>query len=105
MKLKEDLLKTIKHYGVRNQLKHLHTEVYELDEAVLDYENNKWRMYPSIGENYIKNIAGELADIINFVEEIQLYYGIPKKTIKEIRKQKMQRQLKRIEFEKLNRGE
>lgn len=99
MKLKEDLLKTIKHYGVRNQLKHLHTEVYELDEAVLDYENTRssWFDY----EKLKNNIAGEIADLMNFVEEIQLYYEIPEKTIKEIRKQKMQRQLKRIEYEEL----
>lgn len=41
--MKEDLLKIINYYGINKQLKYIHSEYFELDEAifgieVLDYE-------------------------------------------------------------------
>ena len=37
--MKEDLLKIINHYGIKKQLKYIHSEYYELDEAILRYDN------------------------------------------------------------------
>ena len=36
--MKEKLIEIIQHYGTLNQLKYLHTEYFELDEAILEYE-------------------------------------------------------------------
>ena len=36
--MKKDLVKIIKHWGVRKQLKHFNSEVFELNEAILDYD-------------------------------------------------------------------
>ena len=38
-------LEIIKHYGVRKQLKYFQTEIYELIEAVLSYEDRKKLTY------------------------------------------------------------
>ena len=39
--MKSDLLKIINNYGVRHQLKKLNEEVFELMEAIRDYEEQK----------------------------------------------------------------
>ena len=35
--MKDKLLKIIEHYELLTQLKYIHTEYYELDEAILEY--------------------------------------------------------------------
>ena len=51
--MKEDLLKIINHYGLNNQLKYIHSEYYELDEAIWDYIMYQDR----------DHIAEEIADV------------------------------------------
>lgn len=81
----KDALKIINHYGLKAQLKYLHTEHYELDEACL------------IGTS--ENVAEELADIFVMLFQIKEYYDIPDSKIDEIMEYKIDRQLKRIESE------
>lgn len=50
--MKEYLLKIINHYGIEKQLKYIHSEYFELDEAILEKE--KIAAYPGIEEK--KNI-------------------------------------------------
>lgn len=104
--MEEKLLKIINHYGIDKQLKYIHSEYFELDEAILNYEHEE-TLY--IGEGYgldyqlekSKNhIAEELADIQVMLEQFRLYYDIPSMQITEIMQQKIERQLKRIEEEK-----
>lgn len=100
--MKEDLLKIINHYGIDNQLKYIHSEYFELDEAIVQRE------YPAIAQDkkpeFLKeieqnNVAGEIADVMVMLKQFQYYYGISDKQIEDIMKYKIQRQLERIESE------
>lgn len=93
--MKEDLLKIIEHYGLENQLKYIHSEYFELDEAILEKE--KVGAYPGIEEkNHIKE---ELADCFVMLKQFQYYYDIEDSEIEKIMRKKIDRQLKRIEDE------
>jgi NTP pyrophosphatase (non-canonical NTP hydrolase) len=84
----KNLLKIITHYGLKPQLKYLHTEHYELDEACL------------IGTK--DEVAGELADMFVMLLQIKEYFNITDEQIDKIMEMKTDRQLERIEKEKDN---
>ena len=88
--MKEDLLKIINTYGIDNQLKYIHTEYYELDEAILNYITR---------DEDKEHIAEELSDCFVMLKQFQYYYGIEDKDIERIMKSKIDRQLGRIEKE------
>ena len=88
----EKLEKICQHYGIRKQLKKLSEEVFELQEAVID---NEWDV-----DGNTDHIAEELADVMVLWEQIRLHYGVPIQVIQGIMKEKVERQLKRIENEK-----
>lgn len=90
--MKEDLLKIINTYGIENQLKYIHTEYYELDEAILNYITR---------DEDIEHIAEELSDCFVMLKQFQYYYEIPDEEIERIMKYKIDRQLKRIEEENI----
>ena len=93
--MKEDLLKIINHYTLMKQLKYIHSEYFELDEAIFDYEIGNYN-----NSNYLKeHIAEEIADIMVMLKQFQYYYGISDEQIEDIMKYKIQRQLERIELE------
>ena len=107
--MKEDLLKIINHYGLANQLKYIHSEYYELDEAILHYENSKC-FNDEYGVDDNKHIIEELSDCFVMLKQLQYYYGIEDSEIKKIMREKIDRQLNRIEDEKagwefINKGE
>ena len=81
--MNDDLLKIINNYGVKNQLKHLQSEVYELTEAILCGDDNY-------------HITEEIADVMVMLKQFQLYYGIEDNEIEKIMEFKVDRQLKRI---------
>lgn len=73
--MKEDLLKIVNHYGLKHQLKYIHSEYYELDEAIINYQNSGWDFSDEdcggIERKYKINIAEELADIQVMLEQIR----------------------------------
>ncbi len=100
--MKEDLLKIINHYGINKQLKYIHSEYYELDEAIIQRE------YPAIAKDHKPyelmefekaHITEEIADVMVMLKQFQYYYNISDEQIEKIMKQKIERQLKRIESE------
>lgn len=93
--MKEDLLKIIKHYGIEKQLKYIHSEYFELDEAIINYE---WAE-SEYGRCKKDNIAGEIADIMVMLKQFQYLYEIEDKQIEDIMKYKIKRQLERIDKE------
>jgi hypothetical protein len=97
--VKEKLIEIIQHYGTLNQLKYLHTEYFELDEAILEYENDELTHFDEVNEKYKLHIAEELADTMVMLKQIQYYYDIEDKDIEEIMKFKIDRQLDRINNE------
>ena len=100
--MKENLLKIINNYGLKHQLKYIHTEYYELDEAIIQKE------YPAIAKGHkndeldrLENnhIAEEIADVLVMLKQFQYYYEIPDEEIERIMKYKIDRQLERIDKE------
>ena len=100
---KEKLLKIINHYGVIPQLKYFQSEVFELNEAIIIFENEFPNCDLIADEGYIKmiknNIAEEIADVMVMLEQFKLYYGISSEEITNIFWNKVDRQLERIEKE------
>lgn len=98
--MEEELLKIIKHYGILEQLKYIHSEYFELDEAIVRCEYYPGGICKNLKDAYLNHIAEELADVMVMLEQFRLYYDIPSMKITEIMQQKIERQLKRIEAEK-----
>ena len=103
--MKDDLLKIISYYGLDKQLKYIHSEYFELDEAIIQKE------YPAIAKGHkndeldrLENnhIAEEIADVLVMLKQIQYYYDISDEDIENVMKSKIARQLKRIENETSN---
>lgn len=101
--MREKLLKIINYYGIDEQLKYIHTEYYELDEAIFDYNNAGWDFSDEdckdIENSYKNHIAEELADIQVMLEQFREYYGIKQQKVLDIMQHKINRQLRRIEEE------
>ena len=98
--MKDKLLQIINHYGIMKQLKYIHSEYFELDEAILNFRPSLY--YGEETEETIKDrnhIAEEIADVLVMLKQFQLYFGISTDDIKEIAKHKVDRQLERIKEE------
>lgn len=92
--MKQDLLKIINHYSLMKQLKYIHSEYFELDEAIIKCEESG-----NNPEYYNESIGGEIADVMVMLKQFQYYYGIDDEQIEEIMKYKIDRQLIRIKNE------
>lgn len=97
--MKDKLLKIINHYGINKQLKYIHSEYFELDEAIVKEQNLPDGIYKQIKEAYKLHIAGEIADCLVMLKQFQYYYGIEDKQIEDIMNFKIDRQLERIKNE------
>ena len=89
--MKNKLLEIIKHYGIDEQLKYIHNEYFELDEAIVRYENGN-----TLTRDYIKE---ELADVMVMLKQFQYFYDITDEDIEEVMNYKIDRQLHRIKGE------
>lgn len=92
--MKKDLLKIVSFYGIRNQLKYIHSEYFELDEAVMSAEFSS-----SMMRSDVRHIAEEISDIQVMLKQIQYYYGITDDEIRNVMQEKIERQLQRINEE------
>lgn len=105
--MEEQLKKIINHYGISKQLKYIHSEYFELDEAILNTQQllrdttyyKDLEELDSLASECRYHIAEEIADVMVMLEQFRLFYGIPSFKITEIMQQKIERQLKRIEEE------
>lgn len=89
--MEEELKKIINYYGIMDQLKYIHSEYFELDEAIIDHECYGSMVKPT------NHIAEEIADVMVMLEQFRLYYEIPSMQITEIMQQKIERQIQRID--------
>lgn len=108
--MKDKLLAIINYYGINKQLKYFQSEIFELNEAVIQHENKNFLLsaFESISETFsrlfgkeyttdsVKRITEEIADVLVMLEQIRLNYGIPTSEIKEVMEYKVERQLERI---------
>lgn len=103
--MKDKLLKIINHYGVMPQLKYFQSEIFELNEAILQYEhiNNYDKTssnFKTYGNNSIReHITEEIADVLVMLNQFVEYYRIQESDIYMIMEQKIDRQLERIKKE------
>ena len=97
--MKEQLKEIISYYGIYKQLKYIHSEYFELDEAILNYFNDE-TYYDEIYISDKKHIAEEIADIMVMLKQFQYYFDIDDKQVEDIMKFKIDRQLERIKEEK-----
>ena len=95
--MKENLLTIINNYGANKQLKKLSEEVFEFQEAVIHWELAKKSIYPSPFDRLEEHIEEEFADVCVLLEQFKAYYDLDNKKIIEIMKQKIDRQIKRME--------
>ena len=101
--MKENLLKIINNYGISSQLKKLSEEIFELQEAIFKYEElKKWddEYYSVDLKSAIEHLEEEFADCCVVLEQFKAYYNLDNDRIINIMKQKIDRQLGRIEKEK-----
>lgn len=95
--MKEKLLKIIKHYGIEHQLRKFQEEVFELDEAIINAENNRLiGIIRKPCEKAIDHIAEEISDVLVMLKQFQYYYGIEDEQIEEVMRYKINRQLERL---------
>ena len=100
--MENKLLEIINHYGIDKQLKYIHSEYFELDEAIIDAEKFKPKSFTQLNINlqeYTNHIAEELADVTCMLKQFQYYYGISDEEIEKIMNKKIDRQLERIKDE------
>lgn len=97
----KDLLKIIEHYGILSQLKYFQSEVFELNEAIIkkEIEYKFGETTIKMDENNLKHIAEEIADVMVMLMQFKEYYHIDGKEIMKIMREKIDRQLGRIENE------
>lgn len=112
--MEKDLMRIINYYGIMEQLKYFQSEIYELNEAVIQHEEQERNpincllniMEPLLAainnREVIRStdaIRDEIADVMVMLKQIQYHYGIDDIEIVNIMKFKIQRQLERIELE------
>jgi len=103
--MEEKLLEIINHYGILPQLKYFQSEVFELNEAILQYEHiNNYDLtssnFKAYGNNQMKeHIAEEIADVEVMLLQFKEYYHIDGNEILKIMNEKIERQLNRIKNE------
>lgn len=91
--MEKDLLKIIKHYGVIPQLKYFQSEVFELNEAIIRYNE-------ADDDELINHIKEEIADVLCMLRQFQYEFGFKDEDIDKIIEFKVNRQLARMENEK-----
>lgn len=97
--MSEKLLKIIDNYGVMPQLKYFQSEVFELNEAIIEFENDEYTYYPEVEKSHKKHIAEEIADVEVMLLQFKEYYHIDGNEIIKIMNEKIDRQLERMENE------
>lgn len=97
--MKENLLKIINHYGLLPQLKYFQSEVFELNEAIITFENEPLNFLGTANKNHIKE---EIGDVLCMLRQFQYYYGFTDEEIDDIVKYKVNRQLERMRNDENN---
>ena len=99
--MREYCLKIIDHYGINHQQRKLAEEVFELNEAIIQYEVAYGDMCytEKAMEGQRQHIAEELADVMVLLRQFQAYYNIEAEQLGTIMYNKIQRTLKRMEKE------
>lgn len=74
--MKDKLLKIIKEYGLLPQLEYFQSEVWELNEAIINCEMGRNYSPIQLNREYEKHIAEEIADCLVMLEQFRLYLDL-----------------------------
>lgn len=98
--MKDKLLQIVNHYGIKHQLKYIHSEYFELDEAITqrEYQTKDKKPYELV-EFEKAHIIEEIADIEVMLDQFKAYYDIGQEEINKVKDYKIKRQLERIKNE------
>ena len=100
--MNKDIVEIIKHYGVNPQQKKLAEEVFELQEAITEYEmvkDNKVIYSDSYLDKCYHHVAEELADAMLLLKQFKAYYNVSDDELENIMQGKIARTFKRIDNE------
>ena len=84
------------YHGWREQCKHITSEMYELTEAIHDFEDAKKSIYTQDFYKLKHNIEQEIADVEFMLNQIKDYYELQQQIINDWGKYKRKRESKRI---------
>lgn len=97
--IKKDKIEKIYYkHGVSNQLKKLSEEIYELQEAVKDF-NSARKLNKTMDSSYKEHIEEEFSDVILLLTQIKLVYNLDNDNLRKWFDFKLKRQIAR---DKLN---
>ena len=94
--MKDKLLKIIKEYGLLPQLEYFQSEVWELNEAIINYQTARKSIYVQDFDTLKKHITEEIADVLVMLYQFVEYYNIDQVELCKIMDFKIDRQLNRI---------
>lgn len=93
--IKKDKIEEIYYkHGVSNQLKKLSEEVYELQEAVKDF-NSARKLNKTMDSSYKEHIEEEFSDVILLLTQIKLVYNLDNDNLRKWFDFKLKRQIAR----------
>lgn len=97
--IKKDKIEEIYYkHGVSNQLKKLSEEIYELQEAVKDF-NSARKLNKTMDSSYKEHIEEEFSDVILLLTQLKLVYNLDNDNLRKWFDFKLKRQIAR---DKLN---
>lgn len=91
-----DEMAIIEHYGLKNQVKKLNEEAYELCEAEHVFLTSKANGATDSMRMSLENITSEMADCLVLIEQLRQYHKISGEVLKKEYDYKIARQLARI---------
>lgn len=95
--MRDKYLEIINHFGFRNQMKKLHEEVFEMLEAIDNYEDSKSFDADISSQNVLRDcMIEEIADVLTLMTQFMMYYDIEETELNEVMDYKLYRTLKRI---------
>lgn len=94
--LKSDLKFICNHYGVKHQIKRVQSEVFELNEAILDYEKAIDDQYVHDFDKLMEHVIEEYADVFNMLLQIIVVYNIKIEDIFKMMRKKADKQLNKM---------
>ena len=101
---KKDFLKIINYYSLFEQLKYFQSEVFELNEAILRYDEAGINNFDDKSEKDVtemrNHIAEKIADVLCMLRQFQYTFGFKDEKINEIVDYKVKRQLERMKNER-----
>lgn len=102
--MKNDLLKIIGYYGLFEQLKYFQSEVYELNESIIRYDEAFINNFDDKSEKDVtemsNHVAEAIADVFVMLKQFQYTFGFKDEKIDELVNIRVERQLERIKNER-----